>query len=189
MEGLTSENGSFVAEYEFSANPLVVSLSQEFRDAHNVKAYNITVPYRCFGSGVTLAIVEWLIGCDTIIINQLMYALQSDGQLKNTQTQENWLWTAKQIAGATSLQEWLASKFWTLFYSLFSFSVISMVTALVVRILISSGVAVMFPFFFALRSMGMNHINLRILTQSYPWLGFPVEHLQAANLPTKPLIL
>jgi len=188
MDDDDTNTTTFRSEYEFSVDPLVVALSKDFRESHEVQMHNITIPHTCFGSGTTLWLVEQVIGYDTILINQLMYALRSDGQLKNMKTKENWIWTKVQLRDPENLIELFSRKFSVFVYSLFAFCLISTVTALVVRILISSGVAVMFPFFFLLRSFGWHQINLRILTQSYPWLGYPVEHLQALNRPTKSLI-
>jgi hypothetical protein len=182
------ENVTFDADYEFSINPLIVQLSQDFRRKHIVVTYNVTLPPQCFGSGALLWLVEEVVGYDAIIINQLMYSFKSSGQIHNFDTREDWVWTEAQLKEPDGLIAVIAAKFGIVLYSLFSFFFTSTVTAFVVRILISSGVAIMFPFVFCLRALGMQNLNLRILTDSYPWLGHPVEHLQAVNRSTRSLI-
>jgi hypothetical protein len=182
------QNATFDADYEFSINPLIVQLSQDFRGKHAVVTYNVTLPPQCFGSGAQLWLVENIVGYDAIIINQLMYSFKSSGQIHNFDTREDWVWTEAQLEEPDGFIAAIVAKIEIVVYSLFSFFFTSTVTAFVVRILISSGVAIMFPFVFCLRALGMQNLSLRILTDSYPWLGHPVEHLQAVNRSTRSLI-
>lgn len=55
--------------------------------------------------------------------------------------------------------------------SLLAFLLTSTVTALIVRMLMSSGVILMFPLFYCLRSLGCATLDYHLLTLSYPWLG------------------
>lgn len=55
--------------------------------------------------------------------------------------------------------------------SLLSFFLITSVTALIVRVLTSSGVVLMFPLFELLRNGGVPGADERILALSYPWIG------------------
>ena len=64
----------------------------------------------------------------------------------------------------------------------------SLPQALIVRMLISSGVVIMFPLFYCIRRVGVD-LDLEILTMSYPWLGRPVARLQREGKPVTPIIV
>lgn len=84
----------FVPDYRFSATPALLALTDHFVKAHDVEVLNVTVASSCFtrGDGNREAVVG-LLGYDTIIINQLLTALESTGGLlENSQTSENWYW-------------------------------------------------------------------------------------------------
>jgi len=70
-----------------------------------------------------------------------------------------------------------------------SFMFLSTTTALIVRILIGSGVVLLFPVFWILHLFGVQIINTRILSLSYPWIGVPMEMLRARNQSTLPFIM
>lgn len=55
--------------------------------------------------------------------------------------------------------------------SLLSFFLITSVTALIVRVLTSSGVVLMFPLFELFRNAGVSGADEQILALSYPWIG------------------
>lgn len=55
--------------------------------------------------------------------------------------------------------------------SLLSFFLVTSVTALIVRVLTSSGVVLMFPMFEMFRHAGIPGADERILALSYPWIG------------------
>lgn len=73
--------------------------------------------------------------------------------------------------------------------SLLAFLLTSAVTAIVVRMLMSSGVVVLFPVFICLRRLGVRVLQWRILSLSYPWLGVPIQRLRARRKPLGPFIL
>jgi len=83
---------------------------------------------------------------------------------------------------------YIPNKISTLALSILSFFLITSVTALIVRVLTSSGVVLMFPIFACLRNLGLEGADDRILGLSYPWIGrarhaisrsgsFPESHL------------
>lgn len=80
-----------------------------------------------------------------------------------------------------------------LLLSVLAFFLITSVTALIVRVLTSSGVVLMFPLFTLFRRLGLAGANERILALSYPWIGsarlaisnanvHPQRHLVAAHV-------
>ena len=79
--------------------------------------------------------------------------------------------------------DWFSGKLSILLTSLCSFFILSTITALLVRVLISSGVVLLFPCFY------LCQINLRIITLSYPWIGVPMEVLRSRNESVIPFLI
>lgn len=75
------------------------------------------------------------------------------------------------------------------FQSALAFLLTSAVTAVIVRVLMTSGVVVLFPVFFALRRLGMRVLQFRLLSLSYPWLGVPIQRLRARRKPLFPFVM
>ena len=95
-------------------------------------------------------------------------------------------WTASDITMFRNLEDWISLKISIVISSLFAFFALSCVTALLVRVLISSGVVLIFPIFWM---FGVPLINNRIIALSYPWLGVPIEIMRTANLSPTPFII
>lgn len=73
---------------------------------------------------------------------------------------------------------------------MFAFFALSTITALLVRVLISSGVVVLFPIFWFVEALGFrNLLNTHVMAVTYPWLGIPLEILEGARVSTVPFIL
>lgn len=111
--------------------------------------------------------------------------------VQNNLTNETWGWEASQLPPAKgySADVSVLVKLLVLLKALLAFVLISTVTALIVRMLMSSGVVLMFPLFYCLRGMGWHGLDLHLLTVSYPWLGVPIEQLVARNKPIAPFIV
>lgn len=179
------------ADYVFVKDAPLLYLSHEFWNAHNVNVVNVTMQEYCFAGD---PISSWLAGfggCyDTIMINQLMYTFRSNGAVQNLHTNETWGWDAEQIPppNGFSFKVSILIKVLILIKSILAFVLVSTVTALIVRMLMSSGVILMFPLFYCLRAMGCATLDMHLLTLSYPWLGVPIEQLRARNKPVGPFI-
>lgn len=91
---------------------------------------------------------------------------------------EAWSWTEASIVPSkgtdTSFSDGLMFKLNVFLSSFWAFFFTATVTSIIVRMLISSGVVIMFPIFMCMRRMGVN-VDMHILALSYPWLGVPVE--------------
>ena len=126
-------------------------------------------------------IFSGIYGYDAAIINQLMYGVKarnswrgySPGFLQNLETKELWNWRPSLLVGLLNLTpfEWFVHKFVVVLNCAISFLLISSVTAFVVRILLSSGVVIMFVIFGCMRMLGADHADDRLLSLSYPWIG------------------
>lgn len=191
----SSWSGEFVPHYRFAPNPALLGLSSRFVKAHDVSVVNLTVARSCFTQGDSnRAAVVGLLGYDTIVINQLLTLdLPTGGLFENSRTGEEWYWrsTFAEHFGrqkkSMPFGEAIAYKVGIVGQTAMSFFFTATITALIVRMLISSGVVIMFPLFYCVRRVGVN-LDLDILTMSYPWLGRPVARLEAQNKPTAPLI-
>ena len=62
------------------------------------------------------------------------------------------------------------------------------ITAVVIRVLVSSGVVLVFPIFYALSLAGIQSLDLGIVIISYPWLGVEVGQLIRLSRSTCPYI-
>ena len=95
-------------------------------------------------------------------------------------------WGIKDINMYHNITEWISLKMSIIVTSLFAFFALSCTTALLVRVLISSGVVLIFPIFWL---FGVPILNNRIIALSYPWLGVPIEIMRQSNLSPTPFII
>jgi len=185
-------DGDFKPDYRFTRNAPLLFLSKPFVKNHDVTVWNVSVPQGCLTRGGTgaLGAVTTLLGYDTIVINQLFDAVREGGLLENSRTKEQWGWSAALLPprGGRAFGAALAFKTGVVFDTACAFFFTATVTALVVRMLISSGVVVMFPLFALMQALGFRELDMHILTLSYPWLGLPVELLRRQRKPSGPLI-
>lgn len=170
---------SFEPQYEFSVTGPILYLSEAKRVKHNFRAINVTLEGDCIGS-------YWLAklaGIDTIVINQLMFSLESDGLVQNLNSGEFWNWRGKSISENkmckvnTNFLCWIWTRFSTVLYTSVVFAVMSGITAVMIRILVSSGVVFVFPLFFCIRRFFVQELDMRVLMISYPWLGVELQHI------------
>lgn len=187
-----SESG-YEPDFRFSLNPPLLYLSDGFLHRHDVTMINLTLSTDCLtkGSRVLGALVG-LVGWDTVIMNQVLVGVGEGGMLQSTRTQQVWSWSKAALTSAShrrTLVDACAFRVGVVFQSLLAFFFTSTVTSLMVRMLISSGVIVMFPLFFCLRRLGLNSLDMHILTLSYPWLGIPIDRLRQQRKPVSPMIL
>ena len=103
-----------------------------------------------------------------------------------TAMNDYYAWGPKDINMYESVTDWLSLKISIIITSLFAFLALSCTTALLVRVLISSGVVLIFPIFWL---FGVPLLNNRIIELSYPWLGVPIEVMRRSNLSPTPFIL
>mmetsp|Transcript_14904 Transcript_14904/g.23127 ORF Transcript_14904/g.23127 Transcript_14904/m.23127 type:complete len:684 (+) Transcript_14904:76-2127(+) len=143
-------------------------------------------------------------GYDSPVINQLMYGILNstrtypnafrNGYLMNMETKEHWSWHKELIAGYEEVTgflnifrhpvDWILHKIGSFFVSCLAFFLITSVTALIVRVLTTSGVVLMYPLFSCFRRyFGLNGASERILGLSYPWMGLALQ--RASNPPSR----
>jgi hypothetical protein len=135
-------------DYQYSSTWEILSLTPKVIDNHNFKVINITMSgSQCFGNSFTQALVP-IGGMDVVVINSIMHTIISDGYLlSNSGEFYNWY----KYSSSFSIVQWISSKIFILFNSILSFFFLSSITTILVRVLISSGVILFFPFFWLLQ--------------------------------------
>lgn len=176
------------AQYEYSPSYLVAAMDEDFRSSHLIKSFNVSFPRKCFGEGLTLWAVENVVGYDTIMVNYFMHTMKTDGYLKSIDSGERWSWVAVQLAEFTTILDVFFNKVAVVLYSVFAFFIMSSVNAVVLHTLISSGVAMVYPIILFIQRLGRRTIPMAIVNSSYPWIGRPIERLQARNRAIRPLV-
>ena len=200
--------------YKFSSNEALMFLDDQMLIFHNVSIVNVTLSERCLSTGSDQGVyrsrmtkfaqfLSQIYGLDAIVINQLMYGVKRtegkyrNGYLQNMDSEERWMYSGSHLDTEKETRHnfvtWWSHRVGVLLVSFLAFFLVTSVTALIVRLLTSSGVMVMFPIFAALRAVGMNGADERVLIYSYPWVGtaqaairrqgvHPVNHYIGAHL-------
>lgn len=175
-------------DFEFSPEIAILALPNEAIKDHNFKSVNVTYSgSKCFGSWFTQFLLP-IGGVDTVVLNNVIYTMKKRGVLIS-KSGDYYTWSERQYNHITSIGQFIGNKIGILLFSLMSFMFLSTTTALIVRILISSGVVLLFPIFWMLHLFGVQIINTRILSLSYPWIGIPMEMLRVRNQSTIPFIM
>jgi hypothetical protein len=175
-------------DYKFTFNSGLLLLPYDQLIKHNYKMLNVTMSgVQCFGSQFTQSMIP-VGSVDTVVVNALMYTLGETGYVV-TGTGDYFRWSYSDLHPYSTPAEWLVFKVSILFYSLFAFFFLTTITALLIRILISSGVVLIFPVFWAMQLCGFPPISLRIVAISYPWIGLPLEIIRSRNQSIVPFII
>jgi len=181
-------------DFKYSSESSLLFLPYEMVAVHKFHTINVTLAGEsCFGGSFLQGILP-LGGVDTVILNFLMYSFKDSDQeegsvLTGRPDQSFYKWSSSSLHPYKSVGEWLSFKIEILLLSLVCFFLLSTITALLVRVLISSGVVLLFPIFWLLQLFGFAGINLRIVSLSYPWIGVPLELLRARNQSATPFII
>ncbi|CAM9189322.1 unnamed protein product [Choristocarpus tenellus] len=200
FDNVSSANDTgFLADYTFAFEPMVLLLPHSIREEHSFQWVNFTVdPKDCMprSGGVVDFLLGWVVGYDVAMANMFMFSLRSKGMLKNILSEEEWWWYEDSIP--VQGRSWvllLGNKMVVLFRAVVAFVLMSTVTALTVRTLLSSGIVIVFPIILLMERvrlgerMGFARINMNVLIVSYPWLGMPIEALRRNNKPVVPFIM
>jgi hypothetical protein len=175
-------------DFEFAYDVAVLALSNDVISNHNFEIINVTFSgSQCFGNGVIQDLLP-LGGVDTVIMNAIMYTTGRGGTLMSS-SGDYYSWYDEDIYPYRSILGWILFKVNILLSSLFAFFFLSSITALLVRVLISSGVVLLFPVFWALQFVGVQVVSARIISLSYPWIGLPMEMFRANHQSSVPFIL
>ena len=137
-------------DYEFTFNVGEMLLPQKIRKQHNFEIINISmISQECFGSVLARYLLP-LGGTDTVVVNNFMSTFLKGGHLLSG-AGDYYRWSDEDTYPRRSIEEWLGSKILIVIASVFAFFVLSTATALLVRVLISSGVVLLLPVFALLK--------------------------------------
>jgi hypothetical protein len=131
-------------DYQFAYEYALLGLSQKMRSSHNFRTINVTMAGEaCFGSSLTQFLLP-LGGTDTVVMNNIMYTVGSSGIMISA-LDDYYTWSNSDITPFHGVIEWVSMKIQIVFTSLLAFFFLSTITALLIRVLISSGVVLIFP--------------------------------------------
>lgn len=187
----TSEQFWKEPHYKFSTNEALMFLDDNMLNYHNVSIVNVTLTEQCLSTGHDLGsysvissgaeFLSGIYGMDTIIMNQVMFGIRTseddfrNGYLHNLESNERWSYSRSQMKHDLernhSILKWLINRCSVLLVSALAFSLVTTLTALVIRVLTTSGVMLFFPLFSCFRRFGVPGVNDRLLEYSYPWIG------------------
>jgi hypothetical protein len=142
MSNYTDDN----YDYEFSFHIGELLLPRKVQRLHNFTVLNVTMSgSKCFGSSFTRFLLP-LGGLDTIIVNNLMFTFHKSGSVM-TADGDYYRWKTEDTEGYDTIIDWIGFKLLIVLISVFAFFLLSTATALLVRVLISSGVVILLPIF------------------------------------------
>ena len=137
-------------DYEFAFDVGILAIPDEVRQKHNFEIVNVTMSgSRCFGGATATALLP-VGGIDTVVVNNVMKTVNKPGILVS-KAGDYYTWQEKDITPYTTILGWIGFKLSVLTMSLLCFFLLSTSTALLVRVLISSGVVLLFPVFWAMQ--------------------------------------
>ena len=152
----SSSSSSAIHDFKFAFDVGVFVLPSDVRKDHGFKSFNVTLGgSQCFGSAFTMGVLP-MGGMDSIVMNMLSKTFEGKGgNLLAAQTGGYYAWSAEDLAPYTGLVEWANFKLGVLVATLLGFFLLSTISALLVRVLISSGVVLLFPFLKLVQSCGL----------------------------------
>ena len=175
--------------YKFSTTHSLMYLDKKMVLWHNISIVNVTLSERCLSTGTDDGVypsfvTKWaqflsqIYGMDALLINQFMFSIKTsegkyrNGFVQNFESKERWAYSSTQLDDTDkSVFTWWFNRVGVLGMSCISFFLVTSITALIVRLLASSGVMIIFPIVAGMRAYGLAGIDERILDFSYPWVG------------------
>ena len=175
--GTYSDNSSLTVlereakpDFEFAKSWSVLHLDSAIRRSHSFELINISLSAdECFGGSLQQLLLP-LGGVSTVVANNIQGSLSSDGVLK-VLGGDSLSW-GRGDTDTASVPSRLFNKIAIVLSSIFSFFVLSTTTAILVRVLISSGVVLLFPVFGCLQVCAFRcvrvcaHVNIPTIYHS-----------------------
>lgn len=144
------DNSTVKPDYEYAQLSSVLALPNGLRESHAFTLINVSMTGEdCFGSSVTQALLPFG-GVDTAILNAVKTTTHHSGFLKSS-INAYYHWTKDELKPPSRFSDILLRKLGILLGSCLAFFLLSTVTALLIRVLISSGVVLLFPLFWSLQ--------------------------------------
>lgn len=166
----------------------LILMKPEMIDSHHFEVINVTLGGKeCFG-GKTAESLLPIGGIDVAILNNVMFTVNRDAYMKS-RFGDLFYWDTRDTLTSWVGIDWIKRKLNILLLSLLAFTFLTTTTAMLVRVLISSGVILVFPLFWFIQTVASVNINMRIVTISYPWIGLPMQLIRLRNQSTTPFII
>ena len=185
--------------YRFSTNEALLDMEDSLLNRYNVALVNVTLTESCLSSGKDgetsmmtnfVQTLSQIYGFDTVIMNQVLFGIKTpagdyrNGVLQKMETKDRWSYSKVlvQLYHGTSIQSSTAMKIIRrciiLLVSLICYVFLTSTTALIVRILTTSGVLILVPLFGLFQLCGIQ-VDDRVLDYAHPWLGFARRRIQS----------
>ena len=135
-------------DYQFSYNFALANLPAKMRGKHQFHTVNVTMGgSQCFGGAFTRYLIV-IGGMDVVVLNAVMSTVNKKGGVLYSSERNYFKWTVQDVKPYDSMWQWVIFKLEVLFKSLAVFCSLSCVTALLLRIVISSGYFFIYPIVF-----------------------------------------
>ncbi len=188
--------------YRFSKEEALLKLDDALLSWYNISIINVTLTESCLTSGKdgvpntklqNLAHkLSQFYDFNPVIINQFMYGIKnqrglsySDGFVENMMTNLQLSYSKVSLhfhhLKSTSFGYKIAVKLLILLQSFICYICVTSVTALVVRILTSSGILTLYPILALFRCFGVI-VDEQVLEYSHPWIGVARRQIERRGL-------
>jgi hypothetical protein len=149
-----SDSSSNSLDYDFdyivTFHQSIALMEMSMIQSHHFHIINVTLyGAQCFG-GNSLQTLVAIAGIDTAILNNVISTIQLPGYMISKRGSV-YHWTHEHYQRPNTFSTWFVWKLSMFIESLWSFFLLSTTTALLVRVLISSGVIIIFPIFWCLQ--------------------------------------
>jgi hypothetical protein len=154
---LINSGRNFAPTYIFSRNKEPVTMGQISRTKHNYTVYNMTIPSTCPSATTAWGFVfPALVSYDTVIVNSVMWTFPNrPGTIVSGYTGEEWGWTSAESLNTSPITSkaynfisaWVL-RVMAIIECFFAYFLLSSVSAMLVRILITSGPILLYAFMF-----------------------------------------
>lgn len=208
-----SSNLNFTPSFLLSGRSEGVTLPQALRAQHAFAVYNVCMPSSCWlrGGGDVAPVqvhtladnaLTWLfVAFDDVLLNAAMYALCDRGGFAlSAVTGESWDWAAvcaweTSVTRPTDRGRGLSflARVGMLLQGLLAYAFASSISALLVRVIVESGAAALYPCLSMLRvcccaPAALLDLSRRDVNNAYPWIGMNVAYLHQAGASISPII-
>lgn len=204
-------------DFVFTRDLGLALLPPSMQHPHDFVVHEIDIhSHKCFGSDLMqLALPSD--GIDVVTMNLITFTFRESGTVKISPGSDYRKIKSDYFSRFPNFGLWLINRVVILIRSLFSFIFVSTSTSLMIRVLVSSGVVILFPLFWlfmvhnfstcilvlilfilltllfhaCIQMIGGNSnlLHPRIIALSYPWIGVPMEVISRTGVSVYPFVL
>lgn len=177
-------------DFKFAFDVGLLVMPKDMRTEHNFKVVNLTLSGgQCFGSAFTQNVIP-MGGIDTVLMNMLVNTFPNTRGYLLSRVGAYYEWSPYDIHPYSDFQGYISFKSAIVIQSLTAFFFVSTISALLVRVLISSGVVIIFPFLKLMEYFGLVGFDMvRAMSMAYPWIGIPMEVIRHRQQSFTPFLI